>query len=117
MRRSRQETGELGEQEHTWSGCVSSVVLSVVQVQLVGVQLLHDARHVAGDQLQRAGGGLGLLQHGCCSAWSPRLTWNNSKAQQELQPKAAGGGAPKCTHLHGQIHFRLCDFNLVCEDK
>lgn len=49
---------------HTWGVGVGDVVLSVLQVELTGVQRLHDAGHVVGHQLQRAGGRLGLAQHG-----------------------------------------------------
>ena len=52
------------QQVHTCSVGVGDVVLSVLQVELAGVQLLHDAGHVVGHQLQRAGGRLGLAQHG-----------------------------------------------------
>lgn len=38
---------------------VGCVILSIFQVKLAGVQLLHDATHIIGNQLQGAGSRLG----------------------------------------------------------
>lgn len=66
----------------TWGAGVTRVILAVLQVQLAGVQLLHDSGHIASNQLQGAGRGLGLLQHGQHAVWSLGLTWRDGHGGQ-----------------------------------